>query len=68
MRSNAGRYAAFNYTRAYNILREVSRSFLEGFGPDDFVDAISQPFFADFLLVTAGLDEIGGNSTLVLSA
>ena len=68
MRNNAGRYASFNYTRACNILREVSRTFLEGFGPDDFVDALSQPFFTDFLLVTAGLDEIGGASTLVLSA
>ncbi|MEM1945318.1 MAG: DUF763 domain-containing protein [Nitrososphaerota archaeon] len=68
LRNNTGRYASINYARACNILREISRSYIGLYGPDEFVAGLAEPYFTDFLLIPTGLDELGGDSTLVLSA
>jgi len=68
LRDKTGRYAAINYSRACTILREISRSYLESFGPDELVAGLAEPFFMDFLLTPAGLDELGGESTPVFSS
>ncbi len=68
LRNRTGRHAVLNYARACGILREISRSYLEIFGPDELVAGLAEPYFMDFLLTPAGLDELGGESTLVFSS
>ncbi len=63
-RSYAGRY----YTYARNITSSVVSSFVESFGPDEFVESLAEPYFLDFLTALCGLDEVECDRTLVMSA
>lgn len=68
MRGWGRRTALFHYNQSRQIINEVVHSFMALYGPDELVCGFAEPFFTDFMMVVAGLDEMSADSTLYLGS
>ncbi|MEM1945393.1 MAG: DUF763 domain-containing protein [Candidatus Caldarchaeum sp.] len=68
LRGWSGRSARFHYNKSRQLISEFVNSFLNLHGPDELVAGFAEPFFTDFVIVISGLDEMSGDSTLVMGS
>ncbi len=68
LRGWSGRTARFHYNRSREIINEVVHSFLDLYGPEELVQGFAEPFFTDFVITAAGLDDTSADSTLFMGS
>lgn len=68
LRGWGGRSVRFYYNKSRQIISGMVNSFLNLHGPDELVAGFAEPFFTDFVIVVSGLDEMSGDSTLVMGS
>ena len=62
------RFGERYYVITKRVVGEILQSYLSLYGPDSLVESMAEPYFLDFLLVASGLDELEGDSTLIMGA
>lgn len=60
--------ARFQLEQSRQIINEVVHSFIGLYGADELVCGFAEPYFTDFVIVTAGLDEMSADSTVFLGS
>ncbi|MCS6785004.1 MAG: DUF763 domain-containing protein, partial [Candidatus Caldarchaeum sp.] len=60
--------ADFQYNQSRRIINEVVHTFINFYGPDELVSGFAEPYFTDFIIVTAGLDEMSADSTIYMGS
>ncbi|MEM0440121.1 MAG: DUF763 domain-containing protein [Candidatus Caldarchaeum sp.] len=66
LRGWGGKTERFQYNLSRQILNEVVHKFLNLYDADELVCGFAEPFFTDFMIVVAGLDEMSADSTITL--
>ncbi len=68
LRGWGGRSARFQYNKSRQLISETVHSFIKLYGPDELVKGFAEPYFTDLIIVVSGLDEMSGDSTLLMGS